>query len=43
MFPTYENNHERLLIYFFSIGPHVLYPITKFEIQFLYREKKKYH
>jgi len=32
MFPTYENNHDKFLM-FFNIGHHVLYPLTKFELQ----------
>jgi hypothetical protein len=43
MFPTYENNHENFLIYFFKIGHHVLYPLIKFElkIQFVRGEQKR--
>jgi hypothetical protein len=42
MFPTYENNHKKFLMYFL-IGHHVLYPLIKFElkIQFVCREKKE--
>jgi len=46
MFPTYENNHEKFLVYSFNIGNHVLYHLTKFELKiyFVHAEKKeKYH
>ena len=47
LFPTDENNHEKLLMYFFNIGHHVLYPVIKFElkIQLVCGEtkKEKYH
>ena len=37
------NNHEKFLMHFFSIGHHILYPLTKFElkIQFISGELKK--
>jgi hypothetical protein len=41
--PNYENNYEKVLIYFFNIGHHVLYPRSKFglKIQFVHGEIKK--
>ena len=37
------NNHEKFLMYFFSIGHHLLYPLTKFELEihFVHGETKK--
>jgi len=43
LFPTDENNHEKLLMYFFNIGHHVPYHLTNFalEIQVVCAETKK--